>query len=443
MASKFGSKAKALVAGLIIVSVVLGIAGVGLMNGSAVVNASKELAISDVKLTSIYIDRRSGALQLRASVTISNPSTMGIELRNAKYVMSLYRTISLNASGPATIMIPAQSSRTVEVTALLKPSSNGSLKAIKNAFTTKEVDVGVGIAAEVPVKWFNLAQYSVTTVELGGHTTQDIGPLLSMVKGTMATRSEFTVTNVKWYVNNHRATRVRVGDKVTVKFTLKANMDTNDIIGTCIILDKAYADDECVEGKNISVSLRKGEEKEITLRYKVLHDQSNYRGYYLIVGHFVRDVTRVEGYPVIIRYVIDDDIYSMPNNYPPRLKQIHEHPHVIVVNTGWYVNDKKVTSVHKGTWVDAKITLKALTRSHAVKVEFCVRRDYKYWFDKDEKCITTTVNLDKGETKTLTIHFQANHHTWLKGYFMKVKIWEWSKHTWQMPSHYPPRLKVS
>jgi len=432
-----GTKIKVLVTSLVVIAVLISVAGIGLINGNSVVNASKGLTVSKVSLNSLFLDRKDKGLRIEASVTISNPSTVNLELRNVKYVMSVDGAVALNASGAQSFTVPARSTKTVKVTALLKPSDNESSKIIRNIFLTKEMALGIGLSAEVPIKWFNVAQYSTTTVELSGNTTQDVGPFLMAMKGVKESYvNYFTVTGVKWYVNGHEVTEVQQGDYVTAKFTVKAESDLDDApISVCVMVDVANSVDTALKCENsIKVTLKQGEEKELSITFKAANIPDGSRGFYLDVG------------PTECHYFgcsLGDVYYETPNHYPPRLKVSNVVPYILVTDAGWYVGGHEVTSVHKGTWVDAKVTLKALTNSHNVKVEFCVRRDYKYWFDKNEKCITLTISLKKEQTTTLTIHFQANHHWLLRGYFMKVKIWEWSEHSWQMPNHYPPRLKVS
>lgn len=86
-------------------------------------------------------------------------------------------------------------------------------------------------------------------------------------------------------------------------------------------------------------------------------------------------------------------------------------------------------------------TLKAITNSHSVRVEYCIRADYKFVVvvDKTVKCGHTAVYLDKGQEKTVTVGFKAEKHWLLRGYFVKVYIWQWDKTTWEMPSRYPPK----
>ncbi len=86
-------------------------------------------------------------------------------------------------------------------------------------------------------------------------------------------------------------------------------------------------------------------------------------------------------------------------------------------------------------------TLKAITNSHSVRVKYCIRADYKFVVvvDKTVKCGHTAVYLDKGQEKTVTVGFKAEKHWLLRGYFVKVYIWQWDKTTWEMPSHYPPK----
>jgi len=415
--------------------------GAGFMGSGNVATASNNLVVSNVRVTSIYHDTARGGLGLNVSVTVRNPTNTPITLTNARYFMAVNGIEATEVSGPADMLVPPQSSKTVSVTAWLDTTNNATAAMVKNMFIVHQAIVGVGLVADVPIKWFGTVEYSKATVELSGNTTQDVGPLLLRSKGhgglTTSLGPAISVYDVAWYSNDGRQiTEVEQGNIVYLKFTVKANNDVRNYpITACVFYDVKHASDWSLTCRDYSLTMKKGETKRITIGFIasiIPQISGEVRGLYLSVGYFdITTGTFVEAY------------YSMPNSYPPRLKFVGPPPHIEVVGAAWYVNGHEVTKVKKNTYVEARIRLKAVTRSYGVRVEYCVRADYKYVLDKNVKCSHTVLNLNEGEEKTLTITFKAEKHFLLRGYFIKVKISQQEgPKTWEMSNHYPPRLKV-
>ncbi len=435
------TRAKALTAGLIVVGIALMLFSVGLMGSNGVVEAAKELTISTVKLESLYHNASTGNLDLKVTATIKNPSNADVRLGNTKYFMSVNGVEASNVNGPDAMVIPARTSKTVTITATLNPNDNATREMLRNLFIIKEATIGVGMVAQAPVAWFGVLQYGRATVELSGNTTQEIGPILaSLISGghmmVAGSKNAFDVVSTAWYVNDHEVTEAQQGAEVTLKFRIRANSDLNGFKAmACIVRDKAHAFDIIDTCKGYVLNMRKGEEKELSLSFEVRDVSTNCRGFYLSAGK--------EGMGEIGESTIVEEYYAMPNKYPPRLKVKPVDMFLVVTGAGWYVNGQEVTKVKKNTNVEARVYLRAVANSHDVKVEVCVRADYKYVLDKNVACRTVRVSLDKGQTTTVSLTFKAEKHFLLRGYFIKVKISQWSSSTWEMGNHYPPRLKVS
>jgi len=455
------SKLRALIAGLVVVSVALGLTGAGLVSGGGVVNASRELRISNVSVTGVSFSRSNSSLRINANVTLSNPSTMNLELRNVRYVMSINGLVELNATGPNTVTVRPRSTKSVAVTAVLDVN-NDTVNVVNDVLASREVSVGVGIIADVPIKWFNVVQYSKITVELGGHGASNASSLLltgltSSEPPQSSSPNAISVDSILW----------ETGLNSSVEFCatgVPCNTDkdviTVAVLGTLVNVtvffdlntfhipwDKAFyfiVIRENLWGKPGSIIATKlfnviSDGADIGLSFYAVPTDAHWgscSGFYVEVWGAMKDSKG--------NYVID------PNN------RIYVTPpggaRVILLNYGmlynvasakWYVNGHEVTSVKSGTWVDAKVTIRAFPYLRDTTFKVCVRKDYKYWFDKNEKCITRTVTIYNYGEKTFTIHFKAEHHWLLRGYFITVEMYDGhSKPKWVMPSHYPPRLKV-
>jgi len=437
---------KKAVVGVAVALVVLAlIASIGFMNSGNVVNAANALEVSKVELTSLYHDVQQGGLGLRMNVAISNPTNTPVTLNNLRYFVSV-NGLEIQAEGPSSVTVNPRSSSTVTVKARLDTSSEEGAKVAKEIFMTHEAVIGVGIVGEAPIKWFGVAKYSSTTVELSGNTTQNVGPLLGELEGNAVTASspDLRVTSLKWVVDGKQANEVIEGKTVTLEFNIKALKDLRNYhLMICVFYDIKHYPDSLLKCFTPEVNVNSGEEKTVKVSFAAnlplymqpFESYKMFRGFYAIIGK--RHYSHWSGY-----YEIKPIYYNMPNHYPPRLKLIRAPESISVVGVKWYVNGHEVTEVHKGDHVTAVMTIKANTPIYNYKITYCVRADYKFLVDKNVKCEHTTLNIKQGETTTLSASFKAEHHWLLRGYFIQAYTTLRYGFDWTMPSHYPPRLKL-
>ena len=459
----FRKELRSLIAGLVIAGVALGLTGAGLVSGSAVVNASRELSVDCVNVTAISFSPSDSSLRIDANVTLSNPSATSLELRSVRYVMSVDGLVELNASGPATIVMPPNSRKVVRVTAVLNVS-NETTDVVNSVLANGEVNVGVGIIADIPIEWFNVVQYSETTVGLGGRGVSNASSLLmgSTQPGLPKTSSSsaISVYSIWWVTDLNRtcddarycangypcdtikdtfaAAELGTLVNVTVAFSLNTfNIPWDKAFYFIVIREDLWGKPGSIIATRLFNVVSDG--ADIELSFYAIPTDEHWRscsGFYVEVWGAMKDSKG--------NYVIDPNnrIYVTPSG-GSRLSLINYGEGYGVISAKWYVDGHEVTSVKSGTWVDAKVTIRADPYVRGGTFKVCVRKDYKHWFDKDEACITRTVTLYNYREATFTIHFKAEHHWLLKGYFITLEMYDGhSKTKWVMPSNYPPRLKV-
>jgi len=416
----------------------------GFASGSNVTNAANSLSISNVKLTSVYYDVEDKGLGFEIDETISNPTSNPVTINKMMYFVSL-NGVEARAKGPESVTVPADSTKTVQVTATLNSTEVRSV-GIKSMLKAREVRVGVGIVGEAPVTWYGLVKYSSVPIELSGNTTQEIGPLLTSLALTSApeeSESPIKVLSVKWFVNGKQVTSISAGEVVTVQLTVEALKDLHHSrdskIEVDLMADIKYDSDWFMGDKKFDLNMGKGGVQTLKWTFTAnvpsnlfegVDKLSWFRGYYIIVYSGKSTIGMPPCY------------YFMPSHYPPRLKVSVPRNPISVTSVEWYVGNQRVTSVKKSTYVTAVINLKVNADLHNYKVKYCARADIKYLTDKTAACREIVLNVLKGGTASLSITFKAKHHWLLRGYFIYVKGEVWDPYTWVMPSHYPPRLKV-
>jgi len=237
----------------------------------------------------------------------------------------------------------------------------------------------------------------------------------------------FKLVSNAWTVDGHAAYKdeehghiVTDGAKVKLHAALRVESAINKgTIKFCVMKDLAYRKDKPLKCTTVSIHRMYLPDSIISVDITFYaKSEPHLRGYYL-------------------EYESKD--FKIKEEGTNRLWLVK--PSVSVSRVEWIANGRSISDVVSGTWVDAKVTVKAGNDLHSVPVTFCVRKDLAGRKDENVKCITKEITLMKGQEYTATISFQAHEEKHLRGYFIQVTSSK-ADYDWHQKSDYPPRLKL-
>ena len=307
-------------------------------------------------------------------------------------------------------------------------SAIDTVKALLNSLRSGYANIKVRAYVVMPIRWFGIV--SVFTVERSIETSKTVPIKLQLPGGSAA--SMVRVINA-WF----EPAVVSVGTPVKVNVELYSESTGKFDVKILIRQDRAFAMDVTV------YEYRKVLEFEgtTTLSFTWIPSQasaSGIRGYYVEV------------------YVNDNKIYSMPSEYPPRLKVLaattttYVSPTPTSTSVGflevtdvyWLVNNYRTYEAQVGDYVKACVIIRAVGGNVRASVTIKIRGDYRGLPDKTFTEQTFYVSLNSGQEKVLTLVFTASKATGtiFRGYYIEVYV-NGEKY-YAMPSDYPPRLKV-
>ncbi len=120
---------------------------------------------------------------------------------------------------------------------------------------------------------------------------------------------------------------------------------------------------------------------------------------------------------------------------------VSSQPHLTVQNIWWEVNGVNSNSAKSGDNVIGYITVKAVNGRVTGNTIVKIRQDISLAPDKDFASSSYSINLNEGETKTLSISFSPVSASNIRGYFFE--LWFNNNKIYSTESSYPPRLSVS
>ncbi len=120
---------------------------------------------------------------------------------------------------------------------------------------------------------------------------------------------------------------------------------------------------------------------------------------------------------------------------------ISSQPYLSVQNIWWEVNGVNLNSAKSGDTVIGYITVKAVNGRVNGNAIVKIRQDISFAPDKDFASSSYDINLNEGETKTLSISFSPVFASNIRGYFFE--LWFNNNKIYSTESSYPPRLSVS
>lgn len=116
-----------------------------------------------------------------------------------------------------------------------------------------------------------------------------------------------------------------------------------------------------------------------------------------------------------------------------------------VVDAYWMIDNEAITTAKLGENVQAHISLIAIGGDAAGSIEFRVRKDVAWWFDRDFKTVSFSVDMPRGEVQTIGLTFTPDELSnggfrGIRGYYLEA-YWG-GKKIYSMKSAYPPRLMI-
>jgi len=385
-------------------------------------SAIDKLRIVDVSIGSINTEGSPIPSKVRMDVLlrVSNPTGYAVMVDKLRY--DVYIDGELVAQGIKHNMIMYANSNTT-ISIPVEVYTLNAVKSVLKSLKTGTANVEVKGFIEIPVRWFGIirsftisAPYSISkTIKLNLPSFLPVG---TSVKVTNAGFEPPTAT---------------VGENVGVVVGLRCDEKLTYNIKVVVKEDIAYGFDKVIYTYTTTVRFPGYK----TVKFTWIPPEPSHgrlRGYFIEV------------------YADNRKIYSMPNNYPPRLKVSEQNPaptqtasegELHLINVYWLVNGIKSYTAHVGDNVEGCVLITAEEGKVDASIGIQIKKDLTLRPDKTLTEKYFTITLNPGEERTLCISFipQERSGTWFRGYFIEVHVNGNKFYT--MPSHYPPRLKIS
>ncbi len=153
--------------------------------------------------------------------------------------------------------------------------------------------------------------------------------------------------------------------------------------------------------------------------------------------------SQLRGY--FIEVLFDGEkIWTMPNNYPPRLTvEAMKTGYIRVIDAFWVKNGIRIISAELGDRVEAHVVVKAFNGQFYGGVKIKIKKDIPLAPDEDFAEADFNIILEEGQETDLTVVFRPDEpsSSRLRGYFIEVLVG--GQGTWTMVDDYPPRLTVA
>lgn len=149
--------------------------------------------------------------------------------------------------------------------------------------------------------------------------------------------------------------------------------------------------------------------------------------------------SQLRGY--FIEVLFDGEkIWTMPNNYPPRLTvEAMKTGYIRVIDAFWVKNGIRIISAELGDRVEAHVVVKAFNGQFYGGVKIKIKKDIPLAPDEDFAEADFNIILEEGQETDLTVVFRPDEpsSSRLRGYFIEVLVG--GQGTWTMVDDYPPQ----
>jgi LEA14-like dessication related protein len=260
-----------------------------------------------------------------------------------------------------------------------------------------------------------------------GHQWQmpaEYPPRLSSEKSEGSITGSIIVVDSFWSLGVSRVTSVRDGNQVTANIVVKANGAFDGVVTVEVRQDLIGLPDESVTSRQFDVKLSSGQEQTVSVAFTA-QSEGGSRGYF-------------------VQLFWDDDSWTMPSSYPPRLIVEGAVPppaqgRLQIVDAFWTVSSTRVNKASDKMIVVAHLLVRAEGGSFTGGVTLDVRQDNIASPDTTVTSNVFSISLSNGELKELILTFTAESHFYSRGYFIRIF---WQSDSWEMEGSYPPRLSV-
>ena len=415
------------------------------------------ISVSDVRLNSIYALPDTYGVGMNVSFKVINDLMHDLNLRSVTYVLSV-DGIRVGEVNVGSLNMPPSSGKDINVRLnITKPEA---LEAINKSLVRGSMELGIGVNYGVDVRLFNVLTF--TSARHAAHTTQavSLGRFLKHKGSTLLQANQnpgphaIEVTRVVWLVSGKQVDKVVDGQVVTAVISVRAAEDVkkaleeaqSNHLEICVMHDYKVLSDTRTKCIAVPEDMKQGDSRVFTITFTA-RDKFALRGYYVSVGYGSEASGQTIGSGIYLPY------WTMKSQYPPRLRIATPS---FKVRVQWLVDGREVSSVSAGTDTYAKITIQAVNGLPKSNVKICVREDIAHGSDENTVCMTGTIpDLTSQSSFTVGIPFKADYHhhshffysTYTRGYFITIKFegiyTKSSLLSWEMPNHYPPRLKVN
>jgi len=416
---------------------------------------------------------------LTAVIPLTNPSREPIMLRNVNCSVLINGTpagslqlnnLELGAGSEAFLNTPLNTGADTALDHAINSSATLNLTVVVKASTDAAITnrLNLGSVSRTMVKQALINTSTLIT----GLRAAGTAPITTSSSGWVSIpEAGIRVSkDVAWVANGYRLDAV--GDGVRAEAVIMVEGlggNQGKPVSFCVAEDMRVVHDyyaNCAEFDN-GIRLGAGEVGFVVIPFKAEYS-FGMRGYYVTIGKPAdkgicgdsilspspRSVMGVNTAPHVKARILNPTkytdcglskaYYTQKSSYPPRLKFVNKDS-IASVKISWLVNGHEVTSVKKGTWVDADVLIKAARPFDDPDALVCVKADLKVVSDKDVACAHLHINLVAGEDYEVIINFKASNygHSFLgigkqRGFYIHLNVGGYSM---TQESRYPPRLK--
>jgi len=404
------------------------------------------LEIGGVTLDSVSVvpdgNGSSAHLTVRFGADLSNPSGAALILSNVRFGVFVGGVKIGEAKQDSLVIGPGVSKH---VNIVLNVTDVNASRALGKALSAGKLRARITVAGEAPLKWFGVARYSSTTINVSKVVDVNVGKYLEALKAresrlsghplTATSPPPLEVIHALWVSGNKTILAVSQHVPVTVTIKFKATGELHSWLEVCVYQNIRYYPDQLLGCHAQHYDLAKGEVATLNftigLPYYELSELSP--NCYAVFG-VPKSCEANAPCSTDMSYVI------LGSNDGPKVI-VTKYP-LYNFSVIWESKGHAISSASIGERVTAKIKISSTYGGRDTNFRICVKADIANAKDKEVACISKTLSFDVGTSKTLEFPFYVRYYDNVRGYFIDVKMSNPDKH-WSMPDSYPPRLKLS
>jgi len=267
------------------------------------------------------------------------------------------------------------------------------------------------------------SEFSLGTFTIVKESTKSFSvnnSLASFLTGDSSTSisTSINVSFTGWYVDGSQVTTAEEAEMVTAKVTLSDG--DSGVYTIRIRRDVSSGTDQTVQEKSLSYN-GSSTARQVSFTPSYATGESSTNGYHIDI---VKD---------------GETIWTMANNYPPRLIVTTEVTTPLSVDfDGWYVDGRQVTTAEEAEMVTAKVTL---SDGDSGVYTIRVRRDVSSGTDQTVQEESFSYDGSSTARQVSFIPPYATGESSTNGYH--IDILKDDETVWTMANNYPPRLIVA